>query len=333
MKAIIFILILGIVLNASTPVYDIYYNLDYNLQPQYHLQTETNYLFRTPTNPGDKMDFVFTIPKSYDQFNFFLKACQCTYRPDDGQMRQMDFEDTTFCHKFLTYTDYYDDDNYHYYYFTYPDNGYTRNDAKYLAISVDYSSYQPYSYLYFKIDAATYKYSNIKELEYNQNYHLDTSIFHHTETGKIPAYYQIYIRIKVNSNDEMEIRLTTNEYLRYDNLFTVDIGQFQSEPSDSDVYYAYNADVWKHPNVIQTTDKNLYKFPFTTEDKIKFLTIRIINSRELNELGIYIYSEIGMAAAIIAVIVIVPLLVIGGIVGFFLKKCGCIGGGVSSTAI
>ena len=171
MKAIIFILILGIVLNASTPVYDIYYNLDYNLQPQYHLQTETNYLFRTPTNPGDKMDFVFTIPKSYDQFNFFLKACQCTYRPDDGQMRQMDFEDTNFCHKFLTYTDYYDDDNYHYYYFTYPDSGYTRNDAKYLAISVDYSSYQPYSYLYFKIDAATYKYSNIKELEYNQNYH------------------------------------------------------------------------------------------------------------------------------------------------------------------
>ena len=332
MKAIIFILILGIVLNASTPVYDIYYNLDYNLQQ--NLQTETNFLFRTPTNPGDKMDFVFTFPKSYvDTFNFFLSVCQCTKWPSNEEMREMTFNDATYCYKFTRYTDYYDDDNYHYYYFTYPINGYIYDNAKYLAISVYYRDYKPYSYLKFKIDAATYKYSNIKELEYNQNYHLDTSIFHHTETGKIPANYQIYIRIKVNSNDEMEIRLTTNEYLRYDNLFTVDIGQFQSEPSDSDVYYAYNADVWKHPNVIQTTDKNLYKFPFTTEDKIKFLTIRIINSRELNELGIYIYSEIGMAAAIIAVIVIVPLLVIGGIVGFFLKKCGCIGGGVSSTAI
>ena len=332
MKAIIFILILGIVLNASTPVYDIYYNHGYNLQQ--NLQTETNFLFRTPTNPGDKMDFVFTFPKSYvDTFNFYLSVCQCPDRPTDDQMRAMAFDDSYYCYQFQQFTDYYDDDNYHYYYFTYPRNGYTYDNAKYLAISVYYRDYKPYSYLYFKIDAATYKYSNIKELEYNQNYHLDTSIFHHTETGKIPANYQIYIRIKVNSNDEMEIRLTTNEYLRYDNLFTVDIGQFQSEPSDSDVYYAYNADVWKHPNVIQTTDKNLYKFPFTTEDKIKFLTIRIINSRELNELGIYIYSEIGMAAAIIAVIVIVPLLVIGGIVGFFLKKCGCIGGGASSTAI
>ena len=306
MKAIIFILILGIVLNASTPVYDIYYNIGYNLQQ--NLQTETNFLFRTPTNPGDKMDFVFTFPKSYvDTFNFFLSVCQCTIWPSNEEMREMTFNDDTYCHKFTRYTDYYDDDNYHYYYFTYPINGYTYDNVKYLAISVYYRDYKPYSYLKFKIDAATYKYSNIKELEYNQNYHLDTSIFHHTETGKIPANYQIY--------------------------FTVDIGQFQSEPSDSDVYYAYNADVWKHPNVIQTTDKNLYKFPFTTEDKIKFLTIRIINSRELNELGIYIYSEIGMAAAIIAVIVIVPLLVIGGIVGFFLKKCGCIGGGVSSTAI
>ena len=332
MKAIIFILILGIVLNASTPVYDIYYNLDYNLQQ--NLQTETNFLFRTPTNPGDKMDFVFTFPKSYvDTFNFFLSVCQCTKWPSNEEMREMTFNDPTYCYKFTRYTDYYDDDNYHYYYFTYPINGYTYDYVKYLAISVFYTDYKPYSYLYFKIDAATYKYSNIKELEYNQNYHLDTSIFHHTETGKIPANYQIYIRIKVNSNDEMEIRLTTNEYQRYEGLFTVDIGQFQSEPSDSDVYYAYNADVWKHPSVIQTTDINQYKFPFTTEDKIKFLTIRIINSRELNELGIYIYSEIGMAAAIIAVIVIVPLLVIGGIVGFFLKKCGCIGGGVSSTAI
>ena len=333
MKAIIFILILGIVLNASTPVYDIYYNFDYNLQQEYST-TETHYLFRTPTNPGDKMDFVFTFPKSYvDTFNFYLSVCQCTVRPTDDQMRAMAFDDSYYCYQFQRYTDYYDDDNYHYYYFTY---GYTYDNAKYLAISVYYGNYKPYSYLHFKIDAATYKYSNIKELEYNQNYHLDTSIFHHTETGetvKIPANYQIYIRIKVNSNDEMEIRLTTNENQRYEGLFTVDIGQFQSEPSDSDVYYAYNADVWKHPNVIQTTDKNLYKFPFTTEDKIKFLTIRIINSMELNELGIYIYSEIGMAAAIIAVIVIVPLLVIGGIVGFLLKKFGCIGGGVSSTAI
>ena len=332
MKAIIFILILGIVLNASTPVYDIYYNHGYNLQQ--NLQTETNFLFRTPTNPGDKMDFVFTFPKSYvDTFNFYLSVCQCPDRPTDDQMRAMAFDDSYYCYQFQRYTDYYDDDNYHYYYFTYPRNGYTYDNAKYLAISVYYRDYKPYSYLKFIIDAATYKYSNIKELEYNQNYHLDTSIFHHTETGKIPANYQIYIRIKVNSNDEMEIRLTTNEYQRYEGLFTVDIGQFQSEPSDSDVYYAYNADVWKHPSVIQTTDINQYKFPFTTEDKIKFLTIRIINSMELNELGIYIYSEIGMAAAIIAVIVIVPLLVIGGIVGFFLKKFGCIGGGVSSTAI
>ena len=109
MKAIIFILILGIVLNASTPVYDIYYNLDYNLQQ--NLQTETNFLFRTPTNPGDKMDFVFTFPKSYvDTFNFFLSVCQCTIWPSNEEMREMTFNDDTYCHKFTRYTDYYDDD-------------------------------------------------------------------------------------------------------------------------------------------------------------------------------------------------------------------------------
>lgn len=319
MKIIYFILFFGIVLNISIPVYDIYYNLDYNLKSNY-VSGQTYYLFRTPMNGGEKMDFVFTLPKKSNIY-FHLKVCQFTDFPSDDYINNE--LDLNSCDNFPTYTDSYEDNNYIYYYFTYGETYYT---TKFLVIDIYYENYQAYSYLYFKIDVATYSYSNIKELEYNQNYELNTKIFNHYRSeGVIPKNYKIYIRIKVNSNDEMEIRLTTKDTSRVNGRFSVDVCQFKNYPKDSEVYYPTQADIWTTVKYIDSTDRNLYKYSFTTGDDIKYLTIRIVNNYELNYLNIYIYSEIGMAAAIIAVIVIIPILVVGGIVAFLLRKFGCIG--------
>ena len=70
-----------------------------------------------------------------------------------------------------------------------------------------------------------------------------------------------------------------------------------------------------------------YIYPFTTELDASWLSISIINQiqdRDLTWLNMYIYSEKGMAIAILCVIIIVPILIVGAIVAFVLKKLGII---------
>jgi hypothetical protein len=209
--------------------------------------------------------------------------------------------------------------------FAYTTAEYIDTPYNYLGIIVSYqqtSTWQTFSYLYFRVDVTKYYYSNIKDLDYNTYYPYDTSIFN---DGYIPYLYQIYIRIAVHPEDKMEIQLETKATYDKANAFKVDVCQFKNKPSESDVFYGKPGCKLGLAN--ESTESNKYIYPFTTDSEINWLSISIINQigdRKLTYLNMYIYSEKGMAIAILCLIIILPILIVGAIVAFVLKKLGII---------
>ena len=110
---------------------------------------------------------------------------------------------------------------------------------------------------------------------------------------KIPYEYQIYIRMSSLSEDEMQIQLTTHEAYDKYTAFVVDVCQYNIFPDESQV---------------------------------------INNISDLNYLFIYIYTEKGMQAAILALIICAPIIIVAAIILFILRRCGIIGGGISVSS-
>ena len=124
----------------------------------------------------------------------------------------------------------------------------------------------------------------------------------------------------------MEVQLTTKQEPRdKDNDFLVEVCQYKFEPTQKQVYYPDRACSKPLNNTSEETYK--YTYPFTTDKDINYLSIRISNSnRKLNYLYMYIFSEKGLAAAIIAVIVIACIIAVGGIgylIYYLTKRLGC----------
>ena len=194
---------------------------------------------------------------------------------------------------------------------------------------VSYTTTRPsdfsYSYIVFRVDVTKYYYSNIKDLNYNTDYQFDVSVW---SPPKVPYGYQIYVRIAVHPDDKMEIQLTTQSAYDKKTAFKVDVCQFKQKPSESQVYYGSDSKVCKNGlSIDDSSEDKKYVYPFTTESEINYLAISIINQlNDLNYLFIYIYSETGMAIAVLVVIIVIPCLIVIGVVGFLLKKFGCIGG-------
>ena len=312
MKIIYLLLVFGFTFCGTvipTEVYDIYYNYEYSLTQYYNTEYKY-YAFRLPVNGKDKMDLEIRISKQSSQtFNVVVyEYGNYPYYDDIINHRG----DLVYCpaQSYREYGDYW------IYYFTVQaDSGY-----KYFAIDVTIPD-DDYKTLIFLVDLTKYKYSNIQDLELNKEYPWDKSIFN---DGLIPKYYQIYIRISSFSEDKCEVQLTTDYTVsrRYD--FQVDICQYSTKPTQQQVYYGdinvpCETDI---PNTCET-DNNYY-FPFETESNVNYLSIRITNKLgDLKNLRIFIYSETGMAIAILVVVIVLPILAVGAI-GYFLyrKFCG-----------
>ena len=81
------------------------------------------------------------------------------------------------------------------------------------------------------------------------------------------------------------------------------------------------------------TQTSKYYYDFQTQANIQYLSIRIINNiSDLNYLFIYIYTEKGMQAAILALIICAPIIIVAAIILFILRRCGIIGGGISVSS-
>lgn len=313
MKIISFIVILGFIsCTTYDNVYDVWYNYEYPLIDNY--QTGYNeYDFRLAVNPTDKMDMEIKIPK--DDVNYFsISVYEFNYNPSSEEIIGNKGTPKTM----NTRTAYSEGE-----YTVYPFQVQASIYGKYFGIHVISRNYFKYSYLVFRINLALYKYSNIKDLNFNENYEFPMSTF---GDGKIPPHYQIYIRLAAIEEDNMEVQLTTHKTYDSKNAFQVNVCQYTYKPTYEQVYYPTYDSLCKEPLTNESKEDMKYNYPFTTDKDTTYLSIRIIYNLEidLEYLFILIYSEKGLAAAIIAVIVIVPLLIIGGLVFFLLKKCGCI---------
>lgn len=315
MKIILFCLLLGIITSASLPIVDVWFNYDYSLQKDFS-SSYTEYFFRATVLPGEKMDIELRMTKSEYHSNYFsvLVLDYYNYPSDD-----LIYGKTGYNYYEKPLSDHYDQDNYRVLFFTYT----SRNS--YLGIVVSFQQdWIQFSYLLFRVDITKYKYSNIKELDYNTYYTYDTSIFN---PPVIPKGYQIYIRIAVHQDDKMEIQLETKATYDAKNAFKVDVCQYSSKPVEKQVYYGTGALKCNTGLSNESTESMRYIYPFTTELDASWLSISIINQiqdRDLTWLNMYIYSEKGMAIAILCLIIILPILIVGAIVVFVLKKLGII---------
>lgn len=316
MKAIYLLLLFGIITCATVPrdVIDIWYNYEYTLTTDLKNYDYTYYAFRIPVNYLGNMDFEIKIPQNEFQiFKIYVK--QWTYQPDIDAINSY--------HKqggLTPITDYSDYPEGNYYVYSYAFTAYP--GAKYFSIELEMQNRLGFSYMVVRVNLAKYHYSNIKDLTFNTDYKIDTSIFT-ANNFRIPYLYQIYIRIKVFDDDEMEIQLTTHQAYDKDNAFKVDVCQYVDQPTQQQVYYGNNA-ARTNTSLENTSEEGgKYYYPFTTDKGIRYLSICITNQiGDLDYLFIYIYSKTGLAVAIIVVIVLVAVGLVGGVIYFILKKLG-----------
>lgn len=318
MKIILLILIFGIISSTTLPVIPIWYNYDYELMKDFS-SSYTQYFFKARVISYDDMDIELNMTQTdYSENYFSVLVMDYEIEPtydDIYYMKHYNYRTVLPSHD-------YDQGGYKIMAFTY------RAYYNYLGIVVSYqaSSFHQFSYLYFRVDVTKYKYSNIKELNYNEKYSFYTQIFN----GQIiPRNYQIYIRIKVISDDNMEIQLTTDQSNDPNTDFKVDVCQYKEIPNESQVYYGIGAEKCDNGLPNSSEEKNYYAYKFSTELKVQYLSISIINQITdeskylyLKKLDIYIYSETGMKIAVLVTIIVVPILVVGAIIYVVLRKLG-----------
>lgn len=325
MKVIYFILIFGLATCKTwSSVINLWYNYDYSLVKDYSSDySEWKWFFRVAVNPGDTMDMEIKIPEGF--LNYFSIAVYAfdryTQPPSDYEIEHPNTSPINYDHSTASY---YYEDGLIVYYYPYTAENSQYHYITYFSVHVGLSGWSnKFNYLIFRINLSKYLYSKINDLDFNQKYELDKSKF---RKGVIPPNYHIYIRISVIEEDNMEVQLETHEAYDKSTAFTVNVCQYTYKPTEEQVYYPTYDSLCKDPLTNESKESEKYAYPFKTDKDTKYLSIRVINNlSNLDYLYILIYSEKGLAAAIIAVIVIVPLLVIGAIVFFVLKKCGCIG--------
>ena len=323
MKLVYLLLIFGIIYSKTVPnyVFDIYYNVEYKLSQDLYREF-TYYPFRLPVVANDKMDVEIKIPNNLIH-DFQFAVYEYNYYPNDNEVlsHYQGVSRSILAHGYRTRG------QYTIYYYTFQ----VRANAiagSYFSIDVILPNYA-YTELYFRIDLTKYKYSNIKDIEFLTDYTIDTDIF---TDKKIPYLYQIYMRLSSLSEDKMQIQLKTREVVFKNYAFVVDVCQFTSKPSEKEVYYPSKSLVCTNQLNNVATEKYKYYYDFQTEKGISHITIRIINYiSDLNYLDIYIYTEKGMKAYIIAIIVLAPILLIGGICGGIYGKRRHDGGGSYSS--
>jgi hypothetical protein len=316
MKAIYLLLLFGIITCATVPrdVIDIWYNYEYTLTTDLKNYDYTYYAFRIPVNYLGNMDFEIKIPQNEFQiFKIYVK--QWTYQPDIDAINSYHEQGGL-----TPITDYSDYQEGNYYVYSYAFTAYS--GAKYFSIEVEIPNRLGFSYMVVRVNLSKYHYSNIKDLTFNKDYYIDTSIFT-ANNKRIPYLYQIYIRIEVFDDDEMEIQLTTHAAYDKNSAFKVDVCQYVDQPTQQQVYYGNNAAKTNTSLENTSEEDGKYYYPFTTDKGIRYLSICITNNlHDLDYLYIYIYSKTGMAVAIIVVIVLVAVGLVGGAIYFILKKLG-----------
>ena len=171
----------------------------------------------------------------------------------------------------------------------------------------------------------------VRDIDYNTRYYVDMSQY---KWGYLPAGYTYYFRIDAEEDDEMEVRLKV--YHNAISSFIVDVCGYNFYPTDDVIienqdYCKYTLGAAKETYIGVEYDE--YYYPFTTSSNIDYIAIRLQIRASLHYLSIYVYSEKGMALAILLVIIFLPCIIVAAVVIYLLRRFGCIRIGVSSNMI
>lgn len=279
MKIIFILSLLGIIACLTyLPIVNVYYNYDYALEKDYS-SSYSEYFFRAIVRSGQGMDIVLKLKKQEFISDYFaVLVMEFLDNPtDDYIYNRKNYQRM----EYLTARPYENRD------FTFV-AFYCQVNYNYLGIIVSYRNYRPYSYINFRVDVSRYYYSDIKDLNFNTNYTVDTSIF---VPSKLPFGYQTFIRIHNESVDEMEIQLTTLEGYKNDS-FKVDVCEYKEKPTELEIYYGIGEEKCYIGLENFSDDDKLFRYLFTKDENTSYLAIRIINEiSSLSYLNIFIYHD------------------------------------------
>ena len=270
MKIAYLLLIFGYIYCIDTSkieVFDIFYNVEYDLT-QNLKKHSSYYLFMLPIKAGDKMDIEIKVPNSVSN-NFLLEVYEYNYKPNDSQIydHQNCFPQNQISSNVSNY-----ETNSTVYLYTFQAS-FTNKKDSYFSINLTIPNYD-YNYLYFKINSSKYKYSNIIDLNFSTEYNLNKTLF---GDNFIPDGYQIYIRLSNLNENKFQIQLKTNNPYDKNNAFKVGICQYNSKPSESQVYYGNGAVNCKNSLDNISEEDKYYNYNFQTEKNISYISIKIIN--------------------------------------------------------
>jgi len=327
---ILFALLVGGITTKTVynEIIDVWYNYEYSLTKLY--SSYNKFYFRAEIVKGNKFDIELKM-NIYDLDTHYFRVWiyQFTHYPQPSEIIN---GEGTYYRTDEYGIPYKEDDTHYVLYYRYYYSEYESYFANYLGIIVDYTTdyYHKefdFSNLAFRLNSNKYFFSNILDYEFNKHYELQVN---QLDQHVIPPGYQIYIRSEIFSNDTVEIRLETKENYKKD-AFKTDVYQYKDKPVESQVYYGHGYVKCETNIPNDSKEDKKYVYPFKTELDVHHLSIVITNQLNpstdgsANYLDIFIYSETGMAVALLVVIIVIPSLIVIGVVIFLLKKFGCIG--------
>ena len=118
--------------------------------------------------------------------------------------------------------------------------------------------------------------------------------------------------------------------------FVIDACAYPLQPSKVDIYNTIIAKTNNHDclyglgqtgsswETYNGVEYDIYKYKFQTGENHHYLAVGVKNTDSLHYLGIEVYSEKGMAAASIVLIILLPVILVIALVVFLLRRCGCI---------
>ena len=227
-----FILIFGFISNKFEPdmVFDLFYNYEYNLLKDIIRYNFTEYDFRMPIYPGDRIDIESKILKNeIESSSFDVKVYEYNYYPTAQNIILHEGTESPLLGPYKSYNE----SNFTFYSFTFQ----ASENGKYFGIYFKPDSIN-YSYIKIRTNLSRYKYSFIKDITFNEYDIFNTSIF----INKIfPLSYEIFYRLSVISTDKFTIQLETHEKYDKNNSFRVDICKYDRKPDESQVYHGNSA--------------------------------------------------------------------------------------------
>jgi hypothetical protein len=172
--------------------------------------------------------------------------------------------------------------------------------------------------------------NHLYHIYFNTRYTVDVTRY---VEGYLPGGHSYFFGLAVERNDQMYVECRVIPTSVID--FKVDVCVYNTQPTDIQIVTGalgtcaanLKADVSRSGNY------DIYKYPFQTGEYVTHASIHLQNYQSLHYLDVYIYSEKGMGAAIIVLIILAPLLIIAAIVAFICRRCGCITIGVSSSSV